>query len=139
MDRTKESVAFLDTHILVWLWADPHKKISNKARLIMNNSALFISSIVLLELQYLHEIGRLRVHPEIMFSHFHVSIGLQKSSAVLSDVVQVAKELTWTRDAFDRIIVAEAHMLGAFLISADTTIKKTTNVPYGKIVTAQFW
>ena len=51
-------MVLLDTHIVVWLY-DDQNQLSKKARAAIETNAIGISAISLLELQYLHEIGRL--------------------------------------------------------------------------------
>lgn len=50
---------YLDTHIVVWLYAGLTAKLSDCAKHLINENELYISPIVRLELQYLYEIGRI--------------------------------------------------------------------------------
>jgi PIN domain nuclease of toxin-antitoxin system len=50
------------------------------------------------------------------------TIGLEIADAALSEVVQAAAGLTWTRDPFDRLIAAHAIVANAPLLTADRTI-----------------
>ncbi|WP_373456614.1 type II toxin-antitoxin system VapC family toxin [Microcystis sp. 0824] len=50
---------YLDTHIVVWLYAGLTAKLSDCAKHLINENELYISPIVRLGLQYLYEIGRI--------------------------------------------------------------------------------
>ena len=65
--------AHLDTHIAVWLYAGETDRISKRAALVINAEPLVASSIVVLELQYLHEIGRLTVAPRAIVAELNRS------------------------------------------------------------------
>lgn len=49
---------YLDTHVLVWLYAGRPDLLPAGARALIDANALLVSPIVALELQYLHETGR---------------------------------------------------------------------------------
>ena len=50
---------YLDTHLVVWLYAGLTAKLSDRAKHLINDNELYISPIVRLELQYLYEIRRI--------------------------------------------------------------------------------
>ena len=52
------SLIYLDTHVIAWLYAGQTERIPAAARKAINQSELLISPMVLVELQYLIEIGR---------------------------------------------------------------------------------
>jgi PIN domain nuclease of toxin-antitoxin system len=72
----------------------------------MEAQPLHISPMVQLELQYLFEIGRTSQPGAIVVQDLTQRIGLGISTASFSHVVTNASTLTWTRDPFDRLIVA---------------------------------
>ncbi len=49
---------YLDTHVVVWLYAGLTARLRPAARDLLNTSDLAISPMVFLELQYLYETGR---------------------------------------------------------------------------------
>ena len=51
-------------------------------------------------------------------------LGLQIADSSLAEVIQAAKELSWTRDPFDRLICAHAIVANAPLVTADETIRE---------------
>ncbi len=54
-----ETIAFLDPHVVVWLHSNHLSKFSEKAKNHLETHDLFISPMVMLELQYLFEIKKL--------------------------------------------------------------------------------
>lgn len=114
---------FLDTHVVVWLYAGCLKKLSKAAVEQIENNELFISQLVRLELQYLFEIGRITVTPETIIKSLNKSIGLKISLMKTEQVFDQAIEYGWTRDVFDRLITAEADASGFVLITKDEKIR----------------
>ena len=51
---------YLDTHVLVWIAKGEDHQLSSSAREAIENDDLLVSPAVILELELLHEIGRLR-------------------------------------------------------------------------------
>ena len=50
---------YIDTHIVVWLYAGQVEKLSDQAKDLLNDNEIQISPIVRLELQYLNDIKRI--------------------------------------------------------------------------------
>lgn len=113
----------LDTHVLIWLSKKQTKKISRRVHRLMESTPLRIySPMVELELHFLYEIGRLKRTPEEMLTSLDEDIGLTVSSSKFADVVRQATQIGWTRDIFDRLIVADAMANDAPLVTADESI-----------------
>lgn len=113
----------LDTHVVVWLYAGETVKLSPAVVEQIENNDVFISHVVRLELQYLFEIGRITATADDIIKSLNVSIGLKVSSMKTAQVFDTALEYDWTRDVFDRLITAEADVLGVVLISKDKIIR----------------
>ena len=113
---------YLDTHIVVWLYAGLTKKFTAKAVELIDNNNLYISNMVRLELKYLYEIGRITERPEIMIDELGHTIGLQVYPMKIETVFDIAINQSWTRDVFDRIITSEAISMDTFLITKDEKI-----------------
>ena len=79
--------------------------------------------MVALELDFLHEIGRLREPADRVLDHLEATLGLTLSPVPFASAVAAARGLRWTRDPFDRIIVGSALAEGAELATADETIR----------------
>jgi len=115
---------YLDTHVVAWLYDALEKKFSVKLKKHMNREELVVSAVVRLELQYLHEIGREIHTPAEILTSVNRTMGVKEAKVVMSGVVDMAMGLTWTRDPFDRMIVAEAILQDAPLVTADVHIRK---------------
>src|SRR5438552_2870956 len=99
---------FLDTHVVLWLFAGEVKHLSKAARAAIEGSDLAVSPAVKLELGYLREIGRVRERPELILEDLGHRIGLVLRTEDFARVIDHALSLAWTRDVFDRLIVAQA-------------------------------
>ena len=113
---------YLDTHVVIWLYAGLAEQFSARARKLINQNELAISPIVSLEVQYLHEIGRITIASDAIISDLQERIGLQIDGASFATVVTQALALSWTRDPFDRMIVAQAQVGNAPLLTKDAAI-----------------
>lgn len=122
--REKSLIAFLDTHIVCWLYAGQVDLLSQPAIEAIEQRHLYISPIVLLELTYLREIGRINRSALEVVQALQQDIGLQVQEIALSAMVFQAQSLSWTRDPFDRMIVAQAAMHEYGLITKDRLIKE---------------
>jgi PIN domain nuclease of toxin-antitoxin system len=118
------AVAYLDTHVVAWLFAGEAGLLSERARAAIRGNSLLISPCVRLELQYLYEVGRTRASARAVVRALADDIGLGLCALPFGRVVEAAERQSWTRDPFDRIIVAQAALAGAPLISKDRTIHR---------------
>ena len=116
--------AYLDTHVALWLYAGDTDRLSARAANSINRESLAICPIVLMEIQYLHEIGRITVRPGAIVADLERRVGLRVEERSLAEVVEHGLGLSWTRDAFDRLIVAQAALDRAVLITRDRLILK---------------
>ena len=116
-------IAYLDTQIAVWLAAGQIKRISPRALAAIRKSELLVSPMVLLELEYLYNIGRSKIRAQDIQQKLEFEIGLRVCQLSFPAIAVTALHETWSRDPFDRIIVAQAKANGlAWLISSDEKI-----------------
>lgn len=113
---------FLDTHVIVWLYQKSIELISPEARKVITENDIFISPIVILELEYLFEIGRLRVDANTIVQYLQAGIGLKIEDGNFQEIINIALKERWTRDPFDRIIVAHSRYRNAYLVTKDKRI-----------------
>lgn len=114
---------YLDTHIVVWLRQKELQKFSPKAlEAIEQAGQLFISPMVELELKFLYEIGRISETPYNILGDLGAMIGLKIDDHSFNEVIQKAMLIDWTRDPFDRIIVAHAMSQERKLLTKDEKI-----------------
>ncbi len=113
---------YLDTHLVVWLYAGLSERFSERARKLINQDDLFISPVVRLELQYLYEIQRVTDDAYTIVVDLINRIGLLVCDKPFDNVVTSAMKFSWTRDPFDRLIVAHAALNDNILLSKDQNI-----------------
>jgi len=122
MGRSNEAVIYLDTHIVVWLYAGLTDKFTDIAKNAIDGCDVLISQFIRLELQYLFEITRIKVKPETILKDLSRGINLKVTNYPLDRIIEEALKIDWTRDVFDRLLVAEAVARGSGFITADKTI-----------------
>jgi PIN domain nuclease of toxin-antitoxin system len=115
---------YLDTHVVLWLYEGLLKKLPRAARKAIDENDLLISPIVRLELQYLHEIKRSTKPAGTILADLGAQIGVTVCDLPFDRVVREASELSWTRDPFDRLIVAQALCRNSRLLTKDRGIRK---------------
>jgi len=118
---------YLDTHAVIFLYMGQVKKLSSRVHELIESEEIRISPMVYLELQYLHEIGRITQGPEKIFTYLEARIDLKLCNMPFPRVAQFAAREAWTRDPFDRMIVAQARLGEHRLISKDEIIVKNYN------------
>ncbi len=118
-------IHYLDTQVVVWLCQKQLQKLSAAAIQAIEDSDLLISPMVMLELEYLYEIQRILRPPQALFDQLASQIGVGVCSHPFPDIVHTALMETWTRDPFDRVIVAHARS-NAYtpLITSDGKIRE---------------
>jgi len=113
---------YLDTHVVVWLYAGNTDSLSESTLNLIRENDLGISPAVILELGYLHEIGRVTVSGREIISDLFRRIGLATCQKKFPDIIANALSMTWTRDPFDRIITGHASLDNSILLTKDRTI-----------------
>jgi PIN domain nuclease of toxin-antitoxin system len=114
----------LDTHVVVWLHAGLDDKLSPLARAAIEQNQLAVAPMVEFELTLLHEIGRLSLSGAEILGDLSHRVGLRVSAVPWQAAVQSAAGLTWTRDPFDRLIVADALAAGSLLLTKDERVRE---------------
>lgn len=114
----------LDTHVLVWLYAGEVERFPAAARAALEHDILAVSPAVVLELQYLFEIGRVSEPARVVMEELRDRIGLSLAEADFQAVVSKALPQAWTRDPFDRLIASHALADDAPLLTADRQLRE---------------
>jgi len=120
----KSGLVHLDTHIVCWLYEGRSELLTPAALQAIESGLLQVSPVVQLELAYLHEIGRISRDGKHVLDALAEDIGLSVADVSLAQVMKMAGTLSWTRDPFDRMIVAHAMVADAVLVSKDRLIRK---------------
>jgi PIN domain nuclease of toxin-antitoxin system len=118
------AITFLDTHVALWVFAGRTSLLSQRARRRLERDALFVSPMVILEIDLLREIGRVHEAGDAIVRDLEPRLGLQVSSSAFRDVIALASAQSWTLDPFDRIIVAQASLEGATLLTKDGPMRE---------------
>lgn len=109
----------VDTHVIVWLYAGEHDRFPDQVRSRLESDDLVYSPMVRLELAYLHEINRLRDPPAPIIDELTASVALREDSTPFGEVIARAESLTFSRDLFDRVILAQAITARELLVTKD--------------------
>lgn len=97
----------LDTHFLLWLLVgSPRLK---KYPWLADRRPRVISPVSLFEIQFLHEIGRLEVDHAALTKALANDPRFVIDDVSLSVLVDAALAIGWTRDPFDRLLVAHSQ------------------------------
>jgi PIN domain nuclease of toxin-antitoxin system len=115
---------YLDTHVVVWLYAGAIKELSATAVERIDAHDIRISPVVRLELQYLFEIQRITAESNDIVVDLADRIGLTICDKHFNRIASRALEYSWTRDPFDRLIVANAAVNLDRLVTRDDRILK---------------
>jgi PIN domain nuclease of toxin-antitoxin system len=96
-------VILLDTNAVIWL----EQRHPRARPLLKERRRLYISPATLLELQFLHETARIRLHVATVSAIADDQRWLLDDPPAASWFDRAA-DLSWTRDPFDRLIAAHA-------------------------------
>jgi PIN domain nuclease of toxin-antitoxin system len=118
-------IAYLDTNALVWLSEGSLAGLNPKIDRLLQEAVLLFSPMVLLELELLFEIKRSKRPARDIQNKVEHELGVRICDLPFSAIASAALDEKWTRDPFDRLIVANAKANGfAWLISADELIAR---------------
>lgn len=122
----------LDTHFLIWLvlgstrleefaWLDAYRPWG-------------VSPVNLLEMQFLSEVGRLKVRNPDFADAVAADARFVIDDAPLAAVFRKALALDWTRDPFDRLLAAHSLTRRVPLCSIDETIRRHHRLLPGELL-----
>lgn len=112
----------LDTHFLIWIllrsrrlraypWIEDHRPWG-------------VSPVSLLEIQFLAEVGRLKVDASGFFRAFQSDGRFRVDDPPFAAVFRHALGSTWTRDPFDRLLAAHSAVRRIPLCTADAALRR---------------
>lgn len=118
----------LDTNALIWLLDDHPRCLP----VVEQRARLYISPVTLLELKYLIESGRL----ELVWGETLAGLADDPRWALDNpgshELFRAAVDIEWTRDPFDRLLVAHAKTRRFRFATGDRNIKE--NLPPAAVV-----
>jgi PIN domain nuclease of toxin-antitoxin system len=112
-------VILLDTNAVIWL-LQGHRRV----RPLLKLPRLYISPASLLELQMLVEAGRGRPLAGNAIADIAQDPRWLQDEPPSGDWFHTSLDLTWTRDPFDRLIVAHARFRGWKLATGDARLSE---------------
>ena len=121
--RPRPLSVHLDTHVALWLAAGEVRRLRPIASRLRRGPA-FISPVVLVEMEILRELGRVRRSIAEVLEVLSSDHGVVEAPGDVRAIARYARSLGWTRDPFDRLIVAHALADGAILLTKDETIRR---------------
>lgn len=113
---------FLDTHFVIWV-------LQASSRLadfpwLESYRPWGVSPVVLLEIQYLSEIGRVAVRNPEFGERLAADPRFVLDEPPLLALVRQAYALDWTRDPFDRLIAAHSQLRRVPLCTTDRLLRE---------------
>ena len=113
---------YIDTHLAMWIFECRPELLSNKAQELIESNAVYVSPMVRLELDYLYEIERTRYSGQKVLDTLETDIDIRICGLPLVEIAEKASKHRWTRDPFDRLMVAHAQAKGnkAFVTKDDS-------------------
>lgn len=124
-----ENIAYLDTHLVLWLYAGAINLIPERVKAILERSDILISPAVELELQFLYETGKIKQPAQIIITTLQNEIELKTCKREFAKISSLAGKMNWTGDVFDRLITAQAALGNNILLTGNETIR--LNYPRG--------
>lgn len=112
----------LDTHAVLWLLGDPGRIAPEARRQIEDlSNAVLISAVCAWEIATKHAIGKLPLpeNPEALIERAIAELRAVELSITARHALHSASLPDHHRDPFDRLLVAQAMLEGATLVTAD--------------------
>ncbi len=116
----------LDTHVFLWLATAPERLGRHLAVIEDRRNQLVLSAASAWELAIKHQIGRLRLPeaPERFVPARMLAFGLLPQAILHEHALAVSDLPPLHRDPFDRLLVAQALLLGMTIVTADPAITR---------------
>lgn len=112
----------LDTHVALALYEGRSAGLGARVRHALESGTVSLSPMVLLELELLNEIGRIRPRAQDVAASLSGELAIGVAADSFAAVVKEALPLAYTRDPFDRLIVAHAALRKQPLVTFDRVL-----------------
>ena len=122
---TRLSILLLDTHVLQWWSAEPHRLSSNAVAVLEDASELAVAAITWYELAWQAHQGCITVEQPIS-SWLNTLSSMVRTVALTPAIAAIAASLprSFPGDPADRLIYATAIELGWQLVTKDDRMRK---------------
>lgn len=119
-------ISYLDTSVAVWLAQRSFDRLSPAALDHLTQAEdRRLSPTVLLELQFLYEIGRILLPAADIRRKLEAEFAVTVCDLSFPLIAETALTENWTRDPFDRLITAHARTNSlAWLVTSDRRIRE---------------
>lgn len=112
----------LDTHVALALYEGRSAGLSPRVRHALEAGMASLSPMVLLEVELLNEIGRIRPRAHEVAASLSEQLSIRVATDTFAEVARGALPLAYTRDPFDRLIVAHAAVRRVSLVTFDEVL-----------------
>ena len=115
------SSLLLDTNVVVWLLTGDREAVSKPAvTALMGEDVVLLSAVSIWEIAIKRSLGKLRLTDDWLFALRKLDFVQLPITGLHAEGVE---QLPWHhRDPFDRLLVAQARMEGARVVSADAQL-----------------
>lgn len=118
----------LDTHVVIWLAAGDLGRFPQPLLARMESADLVVSPIVRLELDLLHEHGKISSPASDLIDKVTIEVGVREDPTPLSRIVMAAvtPKKTWHNgDSYDRLILSAAIANQSILATKDGPLRRS--------------
>ncbi|MFN8202538.1 MAG: type II toxin-antitoxin system VapC family toxin [Solirubrobacteraceae bacterium] len=114
----------LDTHVVLW-WTHDSRRLSQTARELVGDPRhdVLLSAVVAWEIAIKRALGTLKVRPGLV-AELLADGGAAELAVSVAHATEVERLPMHHRDPFDRMLVAQARVEGAVLVSSDEALRK---------------
>lgn len=114
----------LDTHVVLW-WTHDSRRLSETARELVGDPRhdVLLSAVVAWEIAIKRALGKLRMRPALV-TELLADGGAAELAVSVAHATELERLPMHHRDPFDRMLVAQARVEGAVLVSSDEALRK---------------
>lgn len=112
----------LDTHVWLWMLAEPHRLAKVEGYLLDTDNELYLSAASTWEIGIKYKLGRLDLPhaPRDFVPPRLDTTGVRPLPISLQDTFEVAQLPQHHRDPFDRLLISQAKSRGLVVMTADS-------------------
>jgi PIN domain nuclease of toxin-antitoxin system len=113
----------LDTQVVLW-WTHDSRRLSDTARELVGNPRhdVLLSAVVAWEIAIKRSLGKLQVRPALV-AELVADGGATELPVSVAHATELERLPLHHRDPFDRMLIAQARIEGAVLVSSDGALR----------------